>query len=637
MSEIAKLNKDDLYVYNLNEKVLKSLELLYFDSATFENVNYTTKSPSTPSNDLNSLTSENLAKIPPTSSPKPVIPQKDTISGVVTPSTTGSRDSSYYKSDLYKYNLKRSLNGLPPLTEEEFENLLESQSIESLSGSESESEEDDDDPKEDSSHDQRMDLLMKKLSLQKAETGDQEESSVSYLNTKSPFLLFRSSLLSSGNAFGIYKSLFSEDQLLNDPLEGLKSFSSLRNKSSALFMIGGGHFAGAIISHMPKNTRGNAKNAKESIQEQAVNIVVSKTFHRYTTRRKQGGSQSASDNARGKANSAGSSIRRYNEQALIKEVRELLQEWNSYLKGCTSIFIRANGASNRKILVGYEGCVITNEDPRLRSFPFTTKRATTSELKRAWVELSYLTVTELPKINAKAKKAEERLRSPTPGSKEAETEKKSPEQIENEKHSQELIGLLKKQRAPKVISYIKQNKIAVNDFKLTPDSKFINFPTLLHYASANNLHHMVQVLLVSLQADPSIKNSFGKTPVEITSDTNTKRAFQIARDKLGEEVWDWTSSKVGVAKSKESFDIEDEEEAKRVKSEKQKLIKEELDKKTELELKKPKFSSSGALGVGIGPNIVNDLNGLSQDQKNRILREQRARAAEARLKRLSGN
>ena len=41
-------------------------------------------------------------------------------------------------------------------------------------------------------------------------------------------------------------------------------------------MIGGGHFAGAIVSHMKKNTRGNAPSSKESLQEQAVDVVVSK-------------------------------------------------------------------------------------------------------------------------------------------------------------------------------------------------------------------------------------------------------------------------------------------------------------------------------------------------------------------------
>lgn len=85
---------------------------------------------------------------------------------------------------------------------------------------------------------------------------------------------------------------------------------------SALFMVGGGHFAGAIVSHQRLNVKGNAHKKDETLIEQAVNFLEHKTFHRYTTRRKQGGSQSAMDNAKGKANSAGSALRRYNESAL---------------------------------------------------------------------------------------------------------------------------------------------------------------------------------------------------------------------------------------------------------------------------------------------------------------------------------
>jgi hypothetical protein len=345
------VNREDLYIYNLPEKVTASLELLYFDSLTLE------------AQDL-PLTEENLRQL----DGDPEHPAEPSI----VQSIRTEEDVAYYRSDLYKFNLKRSLKKLPPLTEEEFETMLEEHSIESLSGSESGSE-----------IDEKDSLELKLQSLMNMTIHEDEEevpqNSVSYLNTKSPLILFKSSLLPQDRAFGVYKSLFSEEELLK-PLETLKGFSSLKNKKSALFMIGGGHFAGAIVSHVPKNTKGNATNSKQSVLEQSVNIIASKTFHRYTTRRKQGGSQSASDNARGKANSAGSSIRRHNEQALIKEVRELLSQWSLHLKDCTSIYIRASGATNRKTLIGYEGAVLKNDDRRIKNFPFTTKRATTSEL-----------------------------------------------------------------------------------------------------------------------------------------------------------------------------------------------------------------------------------------------------------------
>ncbi|ODV82456.1 uncharacterized protein CANTADRAFT_20004 [Suhomyces tanzawaensis NRRL Y-17324] len=597
-------DKEDLYIYTLHDKVKSTLELLYFDSLTQEEVPVATE-----------LSAANLAT---------------NNNGETKVDASKSEDSSYYKSDWYRFNLKRSLNGLPSLSEEAFEQLLESQSIESLSGSDTEEEDEEDVDVQN----RKLESLIKKLELEKASDAEDDLKTVSHLNARSPFIFYKSSLLPENKAFGSYKGLYSEEQLLGSPLETLKSFSTeSRASKSALFMIGGGHFAGAIVSHIPKNTRGNATNMKENRQEQAVNVIVSKTFHRYTTRRKQGGSQSASDNARGKANSAGSSIRRYNEQALIKEVRELLQEWNGHLKECASIFIRANGASNRKILVGYEGCVLTNDDKRIKTFPFSTKRATTSELKRAWVELSYLKVMDLPKVNEKAKKKLEKVEVKEEAQKPVE---RDPQEVANEQHSQELTSLLKKQKAPKLMTYIKQSKIDVDQFRLTPASKYVNYPTLLHYSSAHNLDHMVLVLMNNLKADPAIQNQFGRTPYEVTSDRDTKHSFQIARYKLGESHCDWSKTKIGPAKSKDQFIKEEEEEKERIKQEKQKLIQEELNKKTEMELRKPKISSSGSLNGGPSIASINELSGLSDQQKMRLMREQRARAAEARFKGMQG-
>lgn len=582
-------NKDQFYVYDLEKPILNSLELLYFDLETQQEV----------SNEITPV--------------KPIEPVQKRP--VVT-------DKDYYKSDLHRYNLKRSLNNLPPLTENEFDELLEKESIESISGSEDDDEDEDEAKSEiDDSQEVKLQALIKKLALQS--NSPEENVSISHLNTKSAFILFKAFDIKD-KALGVYKSLFNETQLLQTPLDTLKSFTTTEgSKKSALFMIGGGHFAGAIISHVRKPTRGNV-NHTESKAEQAVNVIVSKTFHRYTVRKKQGGSQSASDNARGKANSAGSSIRRYNEQALIKEVRELLQEWKHHLADCTSIFLRASGAANKKIIVGYEGAPLQSNDTRIKNFPFTTKRATASELKRAWVELSYMKLMDLPKINKPTSKAA----SPNP---ELIPKKKIlPEITENDKHSGELVGLLKRQKAPKLITYLKQNKINVNQFRLSPQANYVQYPTLLHYTSSHSLSHMIQIFLVNLKADPTIQNEFGKTPAEIC-DSSTRKIFQVARHKLGEEAWNWSAAKVGPPKSQEEVENEANAELERLKKEKQQQIQESLNKKTEMELKVPKIQSSGT--VGGAPMVVNELGGLSDQQKQRIMREQRARAAEARLKR----
>jgi hypothetical protein len=67
-------------------------------------------------------------------------------------------------------------------------------------------------------------------------------------------------------------------------------------------------------------------------------------------------------------------LRRYNEAALQKEIRELLVSWKEGLGKCEFLFIRATGTANRRTLFGYEGAVLKSSDPRIRGFPFTTRR-----------------------------------------------------------------------------------------------------------------------------------------------------------------------------------------------------------------------------------------------------------------------
>ncbi|CUM65079.1 uncharacterized protein PRCAT00002701001 [Priceomyces carsonii] len=595
---------NDLYIFDLSEEVKSTLELLYFDLDTLEEV----KAPVSLKSD------ERDAK------------QKSENENECSACNIklDEEDRRYhYKTDFHRFNLKRSIEHQKPISESEFDALVEGQSIESLSASDSESDSDEYGNEDKSKA--KLETVFEKVTLNA--TPLESERSISYLNTRSPYILFKSPFLEEGKAFGVYKALFSALEIQNSPVNVLQSWSRepVCNQKSAMFMIGGGHFAGAIVSHKRKSIKGNV-NHKESKRDQAVEVISSKTFHRYTTRRKQGGAQSASDNARGKANSAGSSMRRYNEQMLIKDVRDLLASWRKELEGCTYIFIRANGVSNRKTLLGYEGAILKANDPRIRSFPFTTKRPTTAELKKAWSQLTYLEAVDLPKVREKRKEPKEDK---------APLVKKAPESqlTEDEKQSVELINLIKKQKAPLMISYLKKHNLSPN-FTLKPDSKYASTPTLLHYSSHNNLNHMTQILLINLKADPTIQNDFGKTPYDCSGSIASKRVFQIARNKLGEDSVDWLRANVGPPKSKEDFEKEDYLEQERIKAEKKKSIEEELNRKTELELKKPTFSSSGRSG---GPSVNQrmDLNGLSEQQKQRFMREQRARAAEARMKSLS--
>ncbi|KAL8741257.1 MAG: hypothetical protein Q9190_006113, partial [Brigantiaea leucoxantha] len=139
-----------------------------------------------------------------------------------------------------------------------------------------------------------------------------------------------------------------------------------------------------IVSLAPKLVK-----RPTGVEERQAIVLAHKTFHRYTTRRKQGGAQSSNDSAKGAAHSAGASIRRYNEAALETDIRSLLSEWKDLINTSQLIFVRATGSANRRILFGpYEGQVLRHSDARNRGFPFSTRRATQAELMRAFVELT---------------------------------------------------------------------------------------------------------------------------------------------------------------------------------------------------------------------------------------------------------
>jgi Bacteroidetes VLRF1 release factor len=166
--------------------------------------------------------------------------------------------------------------------------------------------------------------------------------------------------------------MFDEEDLQEDPLALLR-YQQISPKAPkrtiALMMIGGGHFAAILASLTPKLVKNH-----QGLEDRQIEVIASKSFHRYTTRRKQGGSQSANDASKGNAHSAGSSLRRYGEAQLQKEVRELLASWKDELGKCELIFIRATGITNRRTLFGYEGAILNRNDSRIRGFPFTTRR-----------------------------------------------------------------------------------------------------------------------------------------------------------------------------------------------------------------------------------------------------------------------
>ncbi|KOS21958.1 VMS1 -like protein [Escovopsis weberi] len=564
----------------------------------------------------------------------------------------------HLKSDLHNYNLKQKLRGRTPVSEADFEKLIEHLD-ESLSGSDSEESEDDQ-----GRQDSTLSALLKKqakISSKRieAEGGhpSDEETGGRPGRSKPPLLWFSSPVLPENSYFGIYRALFTGEEQQRADTVGLVRQKQLEPMSNALLkpgkdgslppavykvphfflcMIGGGHFAAMVVSLAPRAARLSVTMSREAT------VLAHKTFHRYTTRRKQGGSQSANDNAKGKAHSAGSTLRRYNEQALVDDIRAVLQEWKSLLDSSELLFIRATGTTNRRTLFGpYDGQVLRQNDPRIRGFPFSTRRATQNELMRSFIELTRLKIREISvQTEAQAKDKDKA----TATAAKASTPKPAKPKLTDEEetaslHTSQLQAFIRRSKLPALLSYLEKNKMAA-DFEFFPPEQNRHAPRPLHLAAAQNSAPLVLGILVKARADPTMTNPDGKTAFELTGDRGVRDAFRVARSELGEKAWDWDAAGVPSAMTKDEADRReqrdkaesDKKEADRRKVEEERLAAEGP------QVKEQKSRNQSALGLAFrGPlqaRREEDMRGLTPEMKMRLEREKRARAAEERIRKM---
>ncbi|EMR90441.1 hypothetical protein ACHAP3_005913 [Botrytis cinerea] len=587
---------------------------------------------------------------------------------------------SHVRSDFHNYNLKQKIRGAKAVTEIEFEKLV-GDLDESLSGSDSsDTEEDEEDG---GRKETTLSSLLKKQAVIASTSNEFDDNPGLRKRTrgsgKAPMIWFTTPTMPKNTYLGIYRAIFTNEELEKEiPMheivqrkqlspkpqikvpvnsEGVPLPESYKGPHIFMCMIGGGHFAAMVVSLAPKQVK-NPQATTGPLTKEAV-VLAHKTFHRYTTRRKQGGAQSANDSAKGAAHSAGSSLRRYNEQALQDEVRQLLTSWKGMIDTSELLFIRATGTTNRRTLFGpYDDQVLKQNDPRIRGFPFSTKRATQNELMRSFVELTRVKILEVDEEALAAKRAAiiSAQQSLAAKKEAAAASKPQPKKLTEEEetallHTSQLQSLIRRSKLPALLSYLQTNSVSPN-FQFQPEEQNYHAPTPLHLAASLNSKLLVEGLLLKGNADPTIKNGDGKTAFELCGERSTRDAFRVCRYELpSPKGYNWENSNVPSGLSRVEAGKRDarekEEENKKKMEEKrlddERLAKEEEERERERNLKGGgKFSSRGGKGKIVGAGVQasgqekreQEMRDMTPEMKMRVERERRARAAEERMKRL---
>uniref|UniRef100_A0A8B9IV90 Ankyrin repeat and zinc finger peptidyl tRNA hydrolase 1 n=1 Tax=Amazona collaria TaxID=241587 RepID=A0A8B9IV90_9PSIT len=281
--------------------------------------------------------------------------------------------TEHYRLDWHRFNLKQRLLGRQALPVEAFEEKTRAGSVSSISGSDSESS--------DSSSESE---LLPSSSNSPGTLQIPHSHKVLFRNAKGELISTYRCVLGTGKGG------------TEEPVELAASLRSLNASTCwVVLMMGGGHFAGAVF-------RG------PQVQEH-------KTFHRYTVRARRGTAQSLRDaHTPGSApRSAGASLRRYNEAALLKDIQDLLSAWAQHLNEAQRIFLRAP-RHNRALLFSGRNPPLTQGDPRICHIPLNTRRATLREVLRVHSMLASLQVygkdTPLEDITGSPRKAWQKRR-----------------------------------------------------------------------------------------------------------------------------------------------------------------------------------------------------------------------------------
>lgn len=298
----------------------------------------------------------------------------------------------------------------------------------------------------------------------------------------------------------------------------------LREPNWAVLALRSGNFAGAVF-------RG---------QEQ----VVHKTFHRYTTRAKQGGAQSSMDQSGKAPKSAGASLRRYGEQRLAEEIKDLVtNKWTAELAACDIIFVSVSKRM-KAILVGNARKPYVKL-AKVRRLPFVVGKITLEAIKEAYLRIASIVIADdqtTERLTVKVK----------PLASVEKDEPKAPVPVKEQPAAEEVF-------APVPRPQYREDK----------DELY----TALHAAAAAADEARIAELLDE-GADPTERDGKGRVPFYLCDTQGAREAFRRWRG-LHEEDWDWQAAQVpeGLTDEMEQRRKEKEKEKKKKQKEKAKANK----------------------------------------------------------------
>ena len=293
----------------------------------------------------------------------------------------------------------------------------------------------------------------------------------------------------------------------------------------AVCALRSGHFAGAVF------------NGQEA--------VIHKAIHRYTVRAKAGGSQSACDGGK-KVKSVGSSLRRYGEQRLAEEIKELMTDkWAPHLAECELILISVSKRM-RPTLVGTEKEPFLPDPRRVRRLPFMIGKPTFEAVQAAYLRAASVVFCEESVADA----VTARFR-PAPASEAPLPKVDGPTPVEP--------GASKAAPVDEVVVKYSEEEDSL-------------FSTLHAAAKANDVDTIFQQM--DQGADPTARDSKGRVPYYLCTSWQAREAFRKWRGS-NEDAWDWASAQVpeGITDETEQKKKDKEKEKKKRQKEKQKASK----------------------------------------------------------------